>query len=177
MKKILYICLALIILSGIGVGSWFMFGSPGKSSETADISESDKADYSTKTVSEVFQQLESTKHLAVYYATTPALTQTETGTNVIFFAPNKTAVDTFTKDTALGLEKFLPYHVVVSSELPVNVIDGAKLKTVDGQELLVVTANGDLYLRDAKGNDVRLRKPIDAKNGKIYVIDKVLLTQ
>jgi len=79
-------------------------------------------------------------------------------------------------ETSLSLTKFLPYHVV-TSETPIEVAEGKKLKTEDGQEVVIVKVENNLYVRDAKGNDVRLRKPIETKNGKIYVIDKVLLTQ
>jgi len=165
----------VIILGGVGVGFWFMRDSSGNS-EIPVISENTTTELPDRLVSEAFQELDATKHLVLYFTTVPAMTQTQTATNIILFAPTNTAVETFVKDTALGLEKFLPYHIV-SSETPIEIADGKRLKTADGQELLVVLIDGDLYIRDAKGNDVRLRKPVNAKNGKIYMIDKVLLTQ
>lgn len=175
MKRVFYICLIVVILGGVGVGFWFMRES-NSNSAIPEISETTTTELPELLVSEAFQVLEATKHLGTFYAIVPAMTQTQTATNVVLFAPTNSAVETFVKDTALGLEKFLPYHIV-SSETPIEIADGKRLKTADGQELLVVLIDGDLYIRDAKGNDVRLRKPVNAKNGKIYMIDKVLLTQ
>ena len=175
MKKVLYICLVLILLSGVGIGLWFM--RQGNQTSVVEQSAADTSlDLSDKTVFEAYSELESTKHLSQYEALTPALNKTESAIFTLFFAPKKEAVEAFTKDTALGLERFLPYHVVIS-DTAIEPADGMKLKTDDGQELLVFAKNNDLYLRDAKGNEVRLRKPITAKNGRIYIIDSVLLTQ
>jgi len=175
MKKVMYICLGILLLGGVGVGVWFL-KSGNKSDEPQPISAETTRSYSTKTVSAVYKSLESTKHLAEFDTQVGALNKLEVSQNVVLFAPTKKAVDSFITETSLGLVKFLPYHVV-TSDLPIEVVEGKKLKTEDGQEVIIVKVDNDLFIRDAKGNDVRLRKPIEAKNGKIYVIDKVLLTQ
>lgn len=175
MKKVMYICLAILLLGGVGTGAWFLkFGSKDPAKAPSDVVTT--KDYSSQTASAVYKTLESTKYLSDYDAEVPAMTKLEISTNVVFFAPTKTAFDAFVKDTGLGMPKFLPYHIV-TSETPIEVVDGKKLKTEDGQEVIIVKVGNDLYVRDAKGNDSRLRKPIATKNGKIYVIDKVLLTQ
>lgn len=171
----MYICLGLIVLGGLGVGFWFL-KSGNKTDEPQPISAEATKNYSSQTVSAVYKSLDSTKHIAEFDTQVAALTQLETSPNVILFAPTKKAVDTFVTETSLGLVKFLPYHVVASDTL-LEVADGKKLKTIDGQELLIVKTGNDLFVRDAKGNDVQLHRPIEAKNGKIYVIDRVLLTQ
>lgn len=171
----MYICLALIVAGGLGAGFWFL-KSGNKTDDLQPVSDDSSKTYVTQTVSEVYKTLPSTKHVAEFDTQVAALTKLETSTNVILFAPTKKAVDTFVTETSLGLVKFLPYHVV-SSEAPIEVADGKKLKTEDGQELVIVKVDNELYVRDAKGNDAKLKKPIEAKNGKIYIIDKVLLTQ
>ena len=175
MKKVMYICLGIILLGGVGAGIWFL-KSGNKTDEPQPVSAESSKTYSTQTVSTVYKSLDSTKHLSEFDTQVAALTKLEVSPHVVLFAPTKKAVDTFITETSLGLVKFLPYHVV-SSDTPIEVVDGKKLKTEDGQEVVIVKIDNDLYVRDAKGNDVRLRKPIEAKNGKIYVIDKVLLTQ
>jgi uncharacterized surface protein with fasciclin (FAS1) repeats len=175
MKKVMYICLALIVFGGLGAGFWFL-KSGNKTDNPQPVADESSRTYMTQTVSALYKTLVSTKHIAEYDTQVAALTKLETSPNVVLFAPTKKAVDTFVTETSLGLVKFLPYHVV-ASDAPIEVTDGKKLKTEDGQEVIIVKIANDLYVRDAKGNDVRLRKPIEAKNGKIYIIDKVLLTQ
>lgn len=175
MKKVLYMCLGLVLLGGVGAGFWLM--RQGNDSAVQPVVEESQTDQSTKTVREVIGQLDTLKHLEPLLAQTPGVAAIETAADIVLFVPSKTAVDTFTKDTALGLEKFLAYHLVSSTAPIAELAEGQKLKTADGQELIIVKVDNKLYVRDAKGNDARLRKPIQAKNGKIYLIDRVLLTQ
>lgn len=175
MKKFLmvWLPLLLIVAGGVGVGMYFL-----KSADDAEapVIVEEAPEFKEKTVAEVYANIESISWLKDYETTLPSMTQLSTGTEVVLFAPTKEAVDTFVKDTALSVEKFVPYHIVVS-ETALSVDEGAKLKTLDGQEIIIVKKEGDLYARDAKGNDARLRKPVQAKNGRIYIIDRVLLTQ
>jgi uncharacterized surface protein with fasciclin (FAS1) repeats len=175
MKKVMYICLAILVFGGLAVGGWFM-RSGSKNPATAPVEVDTGRDYTKQTTGAVYKSLDALKHIVDFDSTVPALTKLEVAPNVVFFAPSKAAVDTFVKDTSLSLPKFLPYHVV-ASDTAIDVSDGKKLKTEDGQEVVIVKIGNDLYVRDAKGNDARLRKPLTTKNGKIYVIDKVLLTQ
>lgn len=174
MKKVMYICLGLLVVGGMGVGFWFL--KSGNKTDvtqpTADVSK----DHTSQTVSTVYKELGSTKHIAEFDTQVAALTKLDTAPHVVLFAPSKKAVDEFVTATSLGLVKFLPYHVV-ASETTIDISDGKKLKTEDGQEVIIVKVDNVLYVRDAKGNDAKLAKPITAKNGVIYVIDKVLLTQ
>jgi uncharacterized surface protein with fasciclin (FAS1) repeats len=175
MKKflMLWVPLIVIVLGGVGVGIYFLRSTPN---EDDQVVLQDSPEYKDQTLGTVYKEIESTKHLAEYEIQVAALTKLDSSIDVVLFVPSKNAIETFIKDTALDVVKFIPYHVV-TSDLPLIVEDGSKLKTEDGQEVVIVKIAGDLYVRDAKGNDARLRKPVQTKNGKIYIIDKVLLTQ
>jgi uncharacterized surface protein with fasciclin (FAS1) repeats len=175
MKKFLMVWLPLLLIigGGIGVGFYFLRSTPDGE---APVIVEDAPEFKEQSVATVYKSLEATKHLGEYEVQIAALTKLDAAVDAVLFAPTKAAIDTFVVDTALGVPKFIPYHIVVS-DTPLIVEEGSKLKTEDGQELVIVKIDNDLYVRDAKGNDARLRKPIQAKNGKIYIIDKVLLTQ
>lgn len=169
--------LLIVILAGLGVGVYFLRDSPPSSlpneEQTVDVA----GDYSTKTMSEVVGSLESTKGLITYFGP-EIITDFESATaKSVFFAPSAKAMQDFSKDTAVLPVKLMSYHVVVDAAADPVVTENKRLKTKDGQELTIIKKDSVLYVRDAKGNDVRLRKPIQTKNGKIYIIDKVLLTQ
>jgi uncharacterized surface protein with fasciclin (FAS1) repeats len=175
MKKFLmvWLPLLLIIAGGVGVGFYFLRSTP-EGDEPVIVE--DAPEFKEQSVATVYKNLAATKHIAEFEAQVASLTKLDSAVDAVFFAPSQSAVDSFVKDTALGLPKFIPYHVVVS-ETPLVIDEGVKLRTDDGQEVVIVKIDGNLYVRDAKGNDARLRKPVQAKNGKIYIIDKVLLTQ
>lgn len=175
MKKflMLWVPLILIVLGGVGVGFYFLKSSPSTDEE---VIVEDSPAYKEKTLGVAYKEIATTKHLADYETQVAALTKLDSAVDAVLFVPTKTAVENFVKDTALDFAKFVPYHVVVS-ELPIVVAEGTKLKTESGQEVIIVKLENDLYVRDAKGNDARIRKPVETKNGKIYLIDKVMLTQ
>lgn len=173
-KKILYISFAIIVLGGLGVGAWLIKSGNTDKPSGPTTSQPEQETTSTKTVVDLLASMTDIKEftdLAVPLLPTDAATQ-----KVIVFAPTATAIQKFTADTALSLSKFANYHVVVT-DIEVVATDGVKLKTKDGQEVLIVKKDNQLFVRDAKGYDYRLRKPVQANNGKIYTIDGVLLTQ
>lgn len=153
MKKFLMLWLPLIVivLGGIGVGVYFLRSAP---SDADQVVLEDSPEYKEQTLGAVYKQIESTKHFADYEVQVAALTKLDTAIDAVLFVPSKSAIETFIKDTALDVVKFIPYHVVIS-DLPLVVDDGSKLKTEDGQEVVVVKIDNDLYIRDAKGNDAR----------------------
>lgn len=72
------------------------------------------------------------------------------------------------KDRLLAI---LRYHVVPGRLLLSNVKDGQKLKTIQTEELAVTKKDERMRIN---GGEVR-QSAMDASNGIIYVIDKVLL--
>lgn len=168
-----WVPLIILVLGGLGVGFYFLKSSPNNDEQ---LVVEDLPDYKDKTVAFAYKEVSSTKHFANYETQVAALTKLDSAVDAVVFVPTSAAVDSFVKETALDVAKFIPYHVVLS-DTPITITEGAKLKTEDGQEVVIVKVDNELYVRDAKGNDARLRKPIETKNGKIYLIDKVLLTQ
>ena len=173
----LWLPLIIIIAAGIGVGLWFLREAPANSSQADQQTVESSADYSTKTMSEVVGSLESTKGLVPFLGAEIISLFESDASKIVFFAPTEAAVTQFSKETAILPSKIMPYHIVFGDTADPIVLENTRLKTKDGQELTFVKKDNVLYVRDAKGNDVRLRKPLQTKNGKLYIVDKVLLTQ
>ena len=77
------------------------------------------------------------------------------------------------KDT---LDKILTYHVVPGRLEASDLSDGKKLKTVEGDELTVMKADGKVTIVDAKGGSATVTIPnVNQSNGVIHVIDTVLM--
>ncbi len=96
------------------------------------------------------------------------------------FAPTNMAFDAVPKTTLDGLMKpeskekltgILTYHVVPGALKSSDLKDGQKLKTVQGQELMVKVADGKVMINDA---EVTTADAVSS-NGVTHVINKVLM--
>jgi transforming growth factor-beta-induced protein len=95
------------------------------------------------------------------------------------FAPTDSAFSTIQKDVTTLLKpenkdklaKVLTYHVVSGKLVAADLKDGQELTTVEGQKLKVSIKNGVVMV----GNARVISADVDASNGVIHVIDKVLM--
>jgi len=101
------------------------------------------------------------------------------------FAPTNAAFDKVPAATLQGLLKpeskaqlasLLSYHVVPGRYVAADLKDGQKLKTVQGEQLMVVVQNGTVMIKDAKGNSATVDTPnVISSNGVTHVISSVLM--
>lgn len=105
------------------------------------------------------------------------------------FAPNNDAFAKLPAATVSALQQpanvaqlknILTYHVVpgtyTSAALKVMAEKGQSLTTVQGEQLTPVLQNGQLELKDAKGNLVTIQTPdVISSNGVTFVINSVLM--
>jgi transforming growth factor-beta-induced protein len=95
------------------------------------------------------------------------------------FAPTDSAFSTIQKDVTTLLKpenkeklaKVLTYHVVSGKLVAADLKDGQELTTVEGQKLKVSIKNGVVMV----GNARVIATDVDASNGVVHVIDKVLM--
>lgn len=81
------------------------------------------------------------------------------------------------------LQKLLKYHVVagtlMSSDVMAKVKEGKgtyEVTTLNGEKLTLSDKDGKMTVKDAKGNVANvIASDIDASNGVVYTIDKVLM--
>ncbi|MDT0608561.1 fasciclin domain-containing protein [Croceitalea rosinachiae] len=76
------------------------------------------------------------------------------------------------------LVKILTYHVVSGTEaFSTDLSDGQEIATVNGANV-TVSLDGGVFIKDASENPAQVIIPdVDASNGVVHVIDKVLLPQ
>ncbi len=88
------------------------------------------------------------------------------------FAAIQKEVDKLLKpENKAALAKILTYHVVAGKVLAADLKDGQEVTTVQGGKLKVTIKDGKVMI----GNANVTAADIDASNGVIHVIDKVLL--
>jgi len=90
------------------------------------------------------------------------------------FGAIQTEVDKLLKpESKEKLSKILTYHVVSGNVNAADLKDGQELTTVEGGKLKVTVKDGKVAVGGAKVTSA----DIEASNGVIHVIDKVLLPQ
>jgi len=88
------------------------------------------------------------------------------------FAKIQSDVDTLLKpENKAKLAKILTYHVVSGELMADDLEDGQELTTVEGSTLKVMVKDGEVMVGGAKVTSA----DIEASNGVIHVIDKVLM--
>jgi uncharacterized surface protein with fasciclin (FAS1) repeats len=88
------------------------------------------------------------------------------------FASIQKDVDTLLKpENKEKLSKILTYHVVSGKTMAADLKDGQELTTVQGEKLKVSLKNGKVMIGDAHVSTA----DVQASNGVVHVIDKVLM--
>lgn len=122
---------------------------------------------------------ESAKTLAAAVKAADLVTTLEGTGPFTVFAPTDAAFAAIQKDVDSLLKpenkdklaSILTYHVVSGKHLAADLKDGAELTTVQGEKLKVSIKDGKVLIGDA---DV-VTADVDASNGVVHLIDKVLL--
>jgi uncharacterized surface protein with fasciclin (FAS1) repeats len=101
------------------------------------------------------------------------------------FAPTNSAfgklpagtVDNLVKpENKATLTKILTYHVVPGKFDASDLTDGKKLKTAEGEELMVKHGDGKIWIIDSKGATSAVSiSNVHQSNGVIHVVDTVLM--
>jgi uncharacterized surface protein with fasciclin (FAS1) repeats len=132
---------------------------------------------STKNIVEIAS--ESAKTLAAAVGAADLVNTLEGAGPFTVFAPTDAAFAAIQKDVdnllkpenKATLAKVLTYHVVSGKHMAADLEDGAELTTVQGEKL-TVSVNGDKVMI---GEANVTTADVDASNGVVHVIDKVLM--
>ena len=122
---------------------------------------------------------ESAKTLAAAVKAADLVTTLEGTGPFTVFAPTDAAFAAIQKDVDNLLKpenkdklaSILTYHVVSGKHLAADLKDGAELTTVQGEKLKVSVKDGKVLIGDAHV----VTADVDASNGVVHLIDKVLL--
>src|SRR6266700_4518098 len=98
-------------------------------------------------------------------------------TNAAFGKLPAGTVDSLVKpENKATLTKILTYHVVAGKLEASDLADGKMLKTVEGEQLTVKRAEGNIWIVDGKGGSSMVTiSNVNQSNGVIHVIDTVLM--
>lgn len=99
-------------------------------------------------------------------------------TNNGFKNSEQAVKDLFKRTDTEQTKNIINYQIASGKIEPDAMVDGLKIKTMNGSEVVVKSENKNLYIVDMKGNKWKVIKAgIPAKNGTIYEVDGVLLPQ
>jgi uncharacterized surface protein with fasciclin (FAS1) repeats len=132
---------------------------------------------STKNIVEIAS--ESAKTLAAAVGAADLVNTLEGAGPFTVFAPTDAAFAAVQKDVdnllkpenKATLAKVLTYHVVSGKHMAADLEDGAELTTVQGEKLTVSVKDDKVMIGEANVTTA----DVDASNGVIHIIDKVLM--
>jgi uncharacterized surface protein with fasciclin (FAS1) repeats len=183
-KRIFTLIFFLILIAIAGISLYYIING-GDNSQANENTKTTTATTSSKDISSF---VSSNKSLSKYYDLLQAanLNNTLSGTNqkLIILAPENSAYNTLPKDyydslistktdSAIDIAKYSIITVTSDQQLT----DGQKLKTQEGQEVIVGVNSKQTTFTDAKGTKAVAKTIQKTSNGTLYIISAVMLPQ
>lgn len=190
-KGIIAALVALVVIGG-GIGFYALSQNDDTNTQSQQTSESTESgsDTAMESGSNIVELASGNEELSTLVAAVGAAGLAETlsgeGPYTVFAPTNDafSALPAGTLDTLLKPENkqqltgILTYHVVSGKVMSTDLKDGQVVKTVQGGDLTVKIMDGKVMLEDATGAMAEVvTADVDASNGVVHVINKVLLPQ
>jgi uncharacterized surface protein with fasciclin (FAS1) repeats len=184
-KKRIITIIVIIILIAIGSVSVYFIMTGGKDEQSGEDTQTTMSETTTENIYYVLSNTDSLSSFKTLINTAGlAKTLENTEKKFIVMAPTNEAFgklpegyyDSLLTEAKLENAKSITkYHVaeVTSTELT----DGQKLKTLEGQEVIVGVSEDQFNFTDAKGDKAIARTTQNTANGTLYIINAVLLPQ
>jgi uncharacterized surface protein with fasciclin (FAS1) repeats len=186
-KKLIIIILLIAFILIAGGLTWYIFngGNGNDNSATSSTKTEKPAAASSKDMASYISgvsNLSKFNKLLNFTGESEVLKSTASG--YIVLAPNDDAFkmlptgyydSLFTADKKASATDITKYHVIIATTDQIT--NGQKLKTSEGQEVVVAIKDGSYYFTSAKGDQAQATKTQKTSNGTLYIIDKVLLPQ
>ena len=188
-KTIILIIIAVLVIAGGVAAYWFfVLNSSSSDDKTQQTTQSEASKPASD--KDVATLIADTSNLSSFNDALKSANLTATLTGVgpyTVLAPSNSAFNALPSGTldrllkpenAQSLTSIMNYHIAAGSLLSSQLTNGQKVKTANGQEVIVSIDGTNVYFIDAKGNKALVTKSdIKAKNGVIHIIDVVLLPQ
>lgn len=184
-KKRILTIIAIVILIAIGSVSVYFIMTGGSEEQSPEDTFTTTSETTSENIYYVLSNTDSLSSFKTLISTT-SLTKTleNTEKKFIVIAPTNEAFsklpegyyDSLLTEAKLENAKSITkYHIaeVTSTELT----DGQKLKTLEGQEVIVGVSEDQYNFTDAKGDKAVAKSTRTTSNGTLYIINAVLLPQ
>jgi uncharacterized surface protein with fasciclin (FAS1) repeats len=184
-RIIVLLIIIFIIILGLAFGAYKLVTmSPEQSGSATTVADQNKE--STESLAAIISSTNDLNDFEKQLKNVGLFTDLEGNTPYTIFAFTNTgyknseqAVKDLFKQTDTELTKnIMNYHIASGKIDPDAMVDGLKIKTMNGSEIIVKSEDKSLYIVDMKGDKRKvIEAGIPAKNGAIYEIDGVLLPQ
>lgn len=187
-KTIILLIIALLIIAAGAAAYWFFISGGTTDDQVQQNTQSEASKPASD--KDLATLINSTGSLSSFKDALAAAALTETlktagpytiiaPSNAAFNALPSGSMERFLKpENATQLSSIMNYHIISGQVLTSELTNGQKLKTLNGQEVIVEVADKNVYFIDAKGGKALVTKSdIKAKNGVIHIVDAVVLPQ
>jgi uncharacterized surface protein with fasciclin (FAS1) repeats len=186
-KKIITIIFLVTLLAIAGASLWYIVnGGKTTTNQDEDVVDTRPTTSSSK---DIMTFMESETRLTNFRKLLNAAGLSETlkltSTSYLVMAPTNEAFkmlpagyfdSLLTNEKQANAQDIAKYHIAPMPSIELG--DKQKLKTLEGQEVIVSVIGGKYYFTSAKGDKaLAIKTAQKTANGTLYVIDKVLLPQ
>jgi uncharacterized surface protein with fasciclin (FAS1) repeats len=189
-KKTIVLIIVGIVLIGLGVFAYWFFIIQSNSEDSKGQQTTQSEASKPASDKDVASLLGSTGSASTFYGvlkTANLLSAIQGQGPFTIIAASNSAFNALPSGTLDRLQKpeniapltsIMNYHIISGSLLTSQLTNGQKIKTTNGQELLVSIDGNNIYFVGAKGDKALVTKAdIKAQNGVIHITDTVLLPQ
>lgn len=188
-KKLIFLLIVAIVIIAAGAAAyWFYIGGVSEDSTKQQSTQSEASKpASDKDVSGLIESTGSLSTLKDILTAAALMETLKTAGPYTVIAPNNAAFNALPSGTterflkpenAKQLSSIANYFVVSGQVLSNQLTNGQRLKTLNGQEVIVELSDNNVYFIDAKGNKALvIKSDMKAKNGVTHIVDTVILPQ
>lgn len=189
MNKKIIILVSSIIIIGLIIGGIFYI-SKNNQKETVENKTETATNQSSTSGKSTVEYISGNKNISTFYDNLDKAglkSKLEAAGPYTVFAANNDAFKNlpegysdilFNENNTQALGNVMSYHIAEASLENSNITNGQKIKTLNGQEILVEIKDGNIYLIDAKGNKAIVKTAnIKTSYGVVHIIDTVLFPQ
>ena len=180
-KLILIIALVVIILGGGGAAAYYVFFADWIGNKNGDSSDQNADGIPTQDLMTLIDMDDGLSQFSQLLTVSGVNFTLQTpGTSYLVLAPNNYGYESLPDgyfDSLLTTAKqaiaqnIVKYHIAL---LPAtDLIDGQKLATLAGQDVIVHLQDGQYSFTDAKGNIAEVIDTVRATNGTVYILNSI----
>ena len=184
-RIIILLIIIILIISALGFGAYKLVTmNPDQTTSSTSVADQNKEP--TQSIAAIISSSKNLNDFEKQLKAVGLYTDLEGATPYTVFAftndgfkNSDQAVKNLFNQTDTELTKnIINYHIASGKIEPDAMVEGLKIKTMNGSEIVVKSEDKNLYIVDMKGNKWQVTNAgIPAKNGAVYEINGVLLPQ
>jgi len=184
-RIIVLLIIIIVIISALAFGAYKIVSmNPEQSTTSTSVADQNKEPTdslasiisSSNDLNDFEKQIKAVGLYSDLEGTTPYTVFAFTGNG--YKSADQSVKDLFKQTDTELTKNVVNYHIASGKIEPDSMVDGLKIKTMNGSEVVVSVVEKNIYIMDMKGDKWKVTEAgISAKNGTIYKVEGILVPQ